>query len=415
MLLFGIGFTTMSRHVPNAGAYYAYITVGLGKPLGLGSALMAILAYAFMILGGYLYAGVIYDSLLQSIFGHSACAWWVYSVGLLLVVSVLGHFRITFSAKLLTIALVCEVLLVFGWEFAITIANGSHSLAPTWMTPASVTSGSIGLAVLFGVTCFAGFEATAVFREEARDPEVTVPRATYASIVVMTLIFASASYFFIAGYGPATALSTASAAPSTAALDSIGQFLGHAGLDAVNVLMCSSIFACLLAIHNILSRYIYSLSIDGTFPKHLSAVHERHGSPYKASILVSFVLLVGLLILTAAKVDPYSGYACLVGVAGYALLILQILTSVSVINFFRRVPQKHSRWKTLIAPLCSLIGLGATGWLAATNIGLLTGNERIAAVLLVCIFGTLIGGGIYAVWLKTRKPDVYRAIGRQII
>lgn len=415
MLLFGVGFTTMSKHVKNAGAYYAYITLGLGKPLGLGSALMAILAYLFMILGSYLYAGVIYDSLAKSVTGHSVLEWWQYSLILLVIVSILGYFRITLSAKLMTIALVCEVLLVFAWEAAITYINGAGSLSPTWFTPTSVTSGSIGLAVLFGVTCFAGFEATAVFREEARNPEVTVPRATYASIIVMALLFASAAYFFISGFGPSLALSKASGDPSTAALESIGRFLGHAGLEAVNVLMCSSIFACLLAIHNILARYVYSLSIDGTFPRQWSAVHKHHGSPYKASVLVSVVLLIALVAVILVKIEPYVGYAALVGVAGYALLLLQILTSASVINFFRSTEHNAGVWRTLIAPLMSLTGLCATAWLATINIGLLTGNERVAAALLACIFGTLIGGGAYAVLLKTRRPEVYRAIGRQVV
>ena len=34
LAIFAIGFTTMSRHVKSAGAFYAYITRGLGKPLG---------------------------------------------------------------------------------------------------------------------------------------------------------------------------------------------------------------------------------------------------------------------------------------------------------------------------------------------------------------------------------------------
>ncbi len=34
LLVFAIGYTAMSRHVSNAGAFYAYIAQGLGKPAG---------------------------------------------------------------------------------------------------------------------------------------------------------------------------------------------------------------------------------------------------------------------------------------------------------------------------------------------------------------------------------------------
>lgn len=34
LLLFSVGFTAMSTHITNAGAFYAYISMGLGKRFG---------------------------------------------------------------------------------------------------------------------------------------------------------------------------------------------------------------------------------------------------------------------------------------------------------------------------------------------------------------------------------------------
>ncbi|EEF27464.1 conserved hypothetical protein, partial [Ricinus communis] len=140
MLLFSVGFTTMSKHVPNAGAFYAYITAGLGRPLGFGSALMAMLAYGFMMVGIYLYAGVVYPSLIKHLFNSTPLVWWAYSLILLVIVGIFGYLRITFSAKVLTIALVCEVLLVFVWELAVVGHKGLSGIAPTWLTPHVVMS-----------------------------------------------------------------------------------------------------------------------------------------------------------------------------------------------------------------------------------------------------------------------------------
>ena len=39
--IFAVGFIAMSRHVTDAGAFYAYIGRGLGRPTGTGSALTA--------------------------------------------------------------------------------------------------------------------------------------------------------------------------------------------------------------------------------------------------------------------------------------------------------------------------------------------------------------------------------------
>lgn len=42
LLLFAVGYVAMSKHITNAGAFYAYITKGIGRPMGLGSASLAI-------------------------------------------------------------------------------------------------------------------------------------------------------------------------------------------------------------------------------------------------------------------------------------------------------------------------------------------------------------------------------------
>lgn len=413
VFLFAVGFTTMSKHVPNAGAFYAYITVGLGRPLGLGSALMAMLAYGFLLIGMYLYAGVVYPSLVSHFFNAAPFAWWTYSLALMALVAVLGYLSISLSAKVLTVALICEVLLVFAWEAAIAITNGPSGLSPSWLTLRAATSGSIGVGLLLGVTSFAGFEATAVFREEARDPHVTVPRATYVAVIVLSVLFASAAYFFICGYGPSAALAKSHADPSMASLNSIGLFLGRFGRDAVNLLLCTSVFACVLALHSILARYIYCLGVDKTLPRSLAAVHARHGSPYRASALVSILMLVALFGLVKASVRPYVGYGALTGTGGYVLLILLILTSLSVVVFFLRTGVAISRWKTVYAPLISFVLLVIVGALATLNLGLLTGSSKVAVSLLLIIGATLLAGCGYAVWLKTERPHVYLSIGRQ--
>jgi amino acid transporter len=376
---------------------------------------MAMLAYGFMMTGMYLYAGVAYSSLVKHLFDSTTLVWWTYSLVLLALIAVFGYLRITFSARILTIALACEVLLIFVWELAVASTKGAAALSPIWLTPSATVSGSVGLGLLFGVTSFAGFEATAVFREEARNPEVTVPRATYCAVLFLALLFSSASYFLICAYGSEAVMARASADASSISLDAIGLFLGKAGLETVNVLLCTSVFACLLALHNILSRYVYCLSIDGTFPRAWAAVHSRHGSPHRASVCVTIVMLLVVIGVIKCGVAPYEGYAVLTGVGGYALLLLLILTSLSVLAFFALKVKGAKIWKAKLAPLISFLLLSTVGFLATTNLDVLTGNVKVAEALLAIIFGTLAAGCLYARRLKTTKPAVYAAIGRQKI
>src|SRR5881392_3010703 len=53
LAVFAIGFTAMSRHVTGGGAFYSYITQGLGRPAGIGAALLAMVGYNGMEIGVY--------------------------------------------------------------------------------------------------------------------------------------------------------------------------------------------------------------------------------------------------------------------------------------------------------------------------------------------------------------------------
>ena len=45
LLVFAAGYVSMSRHITNTGAFYAYVTAGLGREAGLGSAFLTMFGY----------------------------------------------------------------------------------------------------------------------------------------------------------------------------------------------------------------------------------------------------------------------------------------------------------------------------------------------------------------------------------
>lgn len=413
LLLFAVGFTTMAKYVPNGGAYYAYISMGLGKSVGLGSAMLAILSYIFMIVGGYCYAGVLDPQLLAHFTGDIGLPWWCWSLGAWVVISILAYFSINLSAKVLTVALACEVLAVVVWEAAVIAHQGLGVFSLSWLTPGAIMSGSLGVAILYGVTSFAGFEATAVFREEARNPDVTIPRATYIAIIAMALLFMSFTFLLIAGTGPEALIAQINEDASIVVRNSFGNFLGDAGIFLVDLLVCTSVFASGLAVHNVIARYIYSLSLDGVFPKSLAEIHSRFDSPSKASLATSAVVGLGIVLCAVLSLDPYIGFGLLVGMSGFGLLTLQTFTSLAILAFFAANRRSESILRALVAPALSFIILIACDVFAGINIGLLTGSQAIGLVMLGAFLATLAGGSLYGLRLRATNLEVYRAIGRQ--
>lgn len=51
LIISTVGYSAMSRHVANAGAFYTYVSGGLGQTFGVSSALVALVAYNAMEVG----------------------------------------------------------------------------------------------------------------------------------------------------------------------------------------------------------------------------------------------------------------------------------------------------------------------------------------------------------------------------
>ena len=66
----------MARHVVNAGAFYAYISQGLARPLGVGCSWIALVAYNSLQVGLYGFIGAATQPLLAQWF-HVDVKWWV--------------------------------------------------------------------------------------------------------------------------------------------------------------------------------------------------------------------------------------------------------------------------------------------------------------------------------------------------
>src|SRR3546814_5404221 len=94
-------------------------------------------------------------------------------------------------------------------------------------------AGSVATGLIFAVSCFSGFEATAIFRDEVRDPEKTIPRATYLAIAMLTIFYTVGSWAFIQALGEADAVRTIAAHPSTAFFDMVARYLGTVGYHSV--------------------------------------------------------------------------------------------------------------------------------------------------------------------------------------
>lgn len=401
LLVFSVGFVAMTPYVPEAGAFFSYVTQGLGRRMGNGVAAVALIAYTAIQVGIYGYIGWAIDDTVR-FYGGPQIPWPVYSFAILAVVAVLGYRHIGLSAKVLGVALALEIGIVILLDLVIVANPGPAGLTLASFTPDVFTQGVLGIAVLFALTGFIGFEATAVFRDEARDPERTIPRATYAAVLIIGGFYALTCWAFVVAIGPDQVAEVAQRTLDGEAnllLDTTNDTLGRLGRDIVNVLLITSLFACVLSFHNVIARYQFVLARKGLLPGRLAGVHPGHGSPAFSSVVqtATAALIVG--ILAALGVDPLVGvFGSMAGVATVGMVTLMLTTSVAVLVYFARHREQAGGrvWQTRIAPVLACVGLLASLWLVLTNFTLVTGGSATLSAILAAIpfVGLLVGATV---------------------
>ncbi|MFJ4974756.1 APC family permease [Streptomyces coeruleorubidus] len=412
ILLFSVGFVAMGRHVVDAGAFYTYIGRGLGRTTGTGSAGLALFAYCTIQAAMYGLYGSIVGGLVA---GHAGLdlPWWVWTLATMAVVQALGAAGVEMGAKVLAVLVLAEFSILSVFALVTLVKGGGPEglgLAGSF-SPAAALDGAPGVAVMFAVASMFGFEATAIYGEEAREPRKTVPRATYLAVVVVTGFFALTSWMLISSYGASQA--TAAAGKALESGDGAGfvfapiaaQFGGWVG-DVLPVLLATSLFAGILTFHNSANRYLFSLGREGLLPRRMCGLNRRH-APWAAGCVQTVLAVLLVMPFALAGEDPVlTLFSWFSGVAVLAMMLLYLLTSVSVVVFFRRERLDARPWNTLIAPGLGAFGIAGAIWLVLANFTTLIGGERGTAVWLTLSVPVVMALGLVAARVRGRAVAV---------
>ncbi|WP_435154756.1 APC family permease [Amycolatopsis sacchari] len=379
-VLFAVGYAQMAKKLVNAGGFYTYVVRGLGRTAGLVAAFVAVVGYNCFVAGAVGTSGFFTSAVFDSVFGLNV-PWWIWSLVSVAGVWLLTRAGIDFSAKVLGVALVCEVSILLVLDVVILFRTG-FSFAV--FRPEVFATGSVGLGLLFAANAFVGFEATGLFGEEARDPKRTIPRATYVAIVFIGVFAAVTTWAIVSALGVRNA--GAAAADHLATGDLVfsvsAEYLGTALTDVMQLLLVVSLFAALLALHNSASRYLYALGRVGVLPKRLSRTRRKNGSPVVASTVQLVLATVIAMAYAVAGANPVTSLvAAFTGIGTLGIIVLQAIAATAIVVHFRRV--RDARWgKTFLLPLLGGIGLWTVTVLAFVNFPQLAGSDSPVITLL---------------------------------
>ncbi|MGK5681798.1 APC family permease [Actinoplanes sp. URMC 104] len=412
LAIFAVGYVAMARHIANAGAFYAYISQGLGRPLGVGASWVALLAYNMFQVASYGGFGAIASPLFDKWFGVDI-PWWGLALIVWALTAVLGVRDVAVNGKVLATLLVAEIVIVFAFSVAdIFSPNFSASSAP--LDPGTLVGAGSGALLVMAVTGFVGFEQSVVFSEESRDPRRTVPRATYIAIALIAVLYGFASWAMISAAGGDVVGRATEEGPDLF-FNVASDQLGGRAVDLGYALFLTSLIAAMISFHNIIARYMFSLGREGVLPRTFGRTVPGTGAPKNGSLAQSVLGLVVIVLYAVAGWDPLVNLFFWGGSGGgIGVLLLVTLTSIAVIGYFTKRPEGEDFWHRLGAPVLGAVLLLTMSYLALSNIATLFGVEPGSKPTWVVplSFAVLLAAGIaWALVLRGSRPQVYAGIG----
>jgi amino acid transporter len=421
LVLFGIGYAEMSRHVHNAGAFYAYISRGLGGTAGAGAALVALVAYSALQVGIYGIFGFEVSGLFAT-YADLEVAWWIPALAAALVVGALGRLKIDVNARVLGVLLIVEVALVVIFDVAALADPGPQGLSLHAFNPDTLTGAGLGTALCFCIAAFLGFEQAPVYAEETSRPHILVPRVMFLAIGGVAVFFALSSWALTVAAGPSAIVGEAQKQSAGLLFSLTESRLGTGFTDVLHVLFVTGMFAALLSFHNVVARYAFAMGREGLLPAAFGRTTGTSGAPGAGSLLQTAVSVLVVAAFAVADDKPAGDPTAPVlrlftwcgNIGALGVIVLMAAASLSVVVFFaRRGAAGAQAWRLVTSAVAGIALLVIAGY-TVKDFDVLVGAGPGSALswALPGIIGlALVIGLAQGLVLRSRAPEAHARIG----
>ncbi|MFD6969012.1 APC family permease [Streptomyces sp. NPDC059949] len=430
LALFSVGYAEMSRHVHNAGAFYAYIARGLGPTAGAGASLVALVAYSAMQVGVYGILGFEISGLFAT-YLEIELSWWIPALLAVALTGALGWLKIDLNAKVLGILLLIECALVVIFDVAALAQPGAEGLSLHAFNPETLSGAGFGTALCFCIAAFVGFEQSPVYAEETSKPHIVVSRVMFLAVGFVALFFAFSAWALTVATGPAEVVKTSAEAGPGLLFQLTESRLGGTFTDVLHVLFVTGMFAAVLSFHNVVARYAFAMGREGLLPSAFGRTNAGTGAPATGSLLqtgiAALVVIAFAVSEDKAPADPTLAvqlpdptapvlhlFTWMGSVGALGVTLLMAAASFAVIAFFvRRGTAGAQIWRLVAAGAAGVALLGIAVY-TVKDFGVLVGAEKGSAlswVLPGIIGAAVVVGLVYGAVLRRSRPEVHARIG----
>jgi amino acid transporter len=291
VLMMASTLVQLARLFPSAGGYYTYVSETLGAGAGFAVSWIYFLYSATSpgVLLAYLGRFLQINLASAGIHVH----WSVFFLIFCAVVGMTVYRGIEFSTK--------SMLAIATVELAIVLALGFWGFLPAAHVPLSfavfdphhLPSGMFGMAAMFGIFTYMGWESAAPLAEETRNPRRSIPIAVILSIVLYCGLKTVCAWGMIMAWGVDDPEGLANSVTMPAIV--LAQKAWGGWWYLVLLAIANSIIGVAIAFSIVSSRMWFAMGRAGALPRPFARVHPSYKTPTVATFAqIAFFIVSGL-------------------------------------------------------------------------------------------------------------------------
>jgi APA family basic amino acid/polyamine antiporter len=380
-LIGALCYAELASTYPHAGGDYHFVTRAYGRDVSflyawaratvINTGSIALLAFVF---GDYM-------SRLAPLGAHSSALWAALLVVALTLVN-LASLRA--SARTQNMLTIIEVTGLVAVCVAGLVAAPATAAAPMFATTPPL--GLLGLAMVFVLLTYGGWNEAAYISAELRGGHRAIVSTLVVSILILTTLYVAVNAALIHGLGM-TALAQGKAAPA----DLLGRAFGPWAAQALSIVVAIAALTSMNATMLVGARTNYALGRDWPALRFLGGWNSDRGVP-TAAFLTQGAIALALIAFGALQKDGFEamveftapvfwGFLCLVGIAVFVLR--------------RREPDARRPFRVPLYPLTPAAFVLVCAYLFYSSIAYATSRSAIHVSLLVMAAGAI-------AWFVTR-------------
>jgi APA family basic amino acid/polyamine antiporter len=206
--------------------------------------------------------------------------------------------------NLLTGLKILLIIALVGAGFAVGKGSFSHLTAGGAFGFSFGGWKSMGLALMWIMFAYSGWNASAYVGSEVKDPARNLPRSLLLGTAAVMVLYVALNLFYVYAVPPAEMEGVISVGGLAA-----GNLFGKSAETILSVLISFALFSSLSAFIILGPRVYYSMARDGVFFKALGRVNPRFSVPSRSIVLQGLIAAVLVLFGTFDQLLTYMGFS----------------------------------------------------------------------------------------------------------